>query len=139
MRRILVPVDGSDSATRALRHAIGLAKENPLNELHIVNAHETPILYGEISMYAAEQRARRRQSEEVLKPAAEFAKAAGVRFTTEVLTGDPAVAIAKYAEDKACHGIVIGTRGMTAVGNLVMGSVAIKVVHLTKLPVTLVK
>jgi nucleotide-binding universal stress UspA family protein len=38
-----------------------------------------------------------------------------------------------------CDGIVMGTRGMSAVGNLVMGSVATKVIHLTKLPVTLVK
>jgi nucleotide-binding universal stress UspA family protein len=34
---------------------------------------------------------------------------------------------------------VMGTRGMSAIGNLVAGSVATKVIHLTKLPVTLVK
>ena len=47
--------------------------------------------------------------------------------------------IVKRPEELNCDGIVMGTRGMGAIGNLVMGSVATKVVHLTKLPVTLVK
>jgi nucleotide-binding universal stress UspA family protein len=35
--------------------------------------------------------------------------------------------------------IVMGTRGQGAVGNLLLGSVATKVIHLSKVPVTLVK
>ena len=38
-----------------------------------------------------------------------------------------------------CDAIVMGTRGMTVLGNLVLGSVASKVVHLSSVPVTLVK
>ena len=60
-------------------------------------------------------------------------------FTTEILVGSVPHAIVKRAEDLGCDGIVMGTRGMGAIGDLVMGSVATKVIHLTKLPVTLVK
>jgi nucleotide-binding universal stress UspA family protein len=35
--------------------------------------------------------------------------------------------------------VVMGTRGTTAISNLVIGSVATKVIHLTTIPVTLVK
>ena len=74
-----------------------------------------------------------------MRPAIEKAKAAGVTFTSQVLIGDIPKSIVSCAENLACDGIVMGTRGMSAVGNLVMGSVATKVIHLTKLPVTLVK
>lgn len=142
MAKLLVPVDSSDNAIRALRHAIGVAKANPPTELHIVNAHEPPIVYGEIAVYLPAEKARemqRRHSEDILRPAAELAREAGVKFTTEILIGDVASSIARYADDKGCDSIVMGSRGMGAIGNLVLGSIATKVVHLTKLPVTLIK
>ena len=68
-----------------------------------------------------------------------MARAAGVNFTTAVLIGDVPKVLANYAEENGCDGIVMGTRGMGAIGNLVLGSIATKVIHLTKVPVTLVK
>ncbi|NJR44004.1 universal stress protein [bacterium] len=63
-----------------------------------------------------------------------------VAAEAEILIGDVASGIARYAEDKGMATLSwMGSRGMGAIGNLVMGSVATKVVHLTKLPVTLVK
>jgi nucleotide-binding universal stress UspA family protein len=142
MRKLLVPMDNSDNATRALDYAIRLAKETGSTELHIVNAHEPPIVFGEIAVYLEEDKAKelqRRHSEDILKPATEAAKAAGVPFASEILIGDIARVIVACAEEKGCDHIVMGTRGLGAIGNLLMGSVATKVVHLTKLPVTLVK
>jgi nucleotide-binding universal stress UspA family protein len=142
MYKLLVPIDSSETATRALQHAILLAKRDPTIELQIVNAHEPPVVYGEIAVYLPEEKARelqRRHSEDILRAAIEMAKAAGVNFATEILVGHVPAALVKYADEKGCHGIVMGTRGMSAIGNLVMGSVATKVIHLTRLPVTLVK
>ena len=142
MRKLLVPIDMSDCATRALQYAIDIAKKNGDVELHIVNAHDQPIIYGEIAVYMTEEKAQellKEHSEDILRPAIEMTKSAGVKATSEVLIGDVARAIVKYAEDKYCDGIIMGTRGMGAIGNLVMGSIATKVIHLTKLPVTLVK
>jgi nucleotide-binding universal stress UspA family protein len=142
MRKLLVPIDSSDNANRALQHAIRLAKEIGSIELHIVTAHEPPFAYGEVAVHMTEEKAtalQRRHSEDILRAATELARAAGVPFTSEVLIGDVSRELAKYADEKGCEGIVMGTRGMGAIGNLVMGSVATKVIHLTKLPVTLVK
>jgi nucleotide-binding universal stress UspA family protein len=142
MHKLLVPVDSSDSAMRALEYAIRLAKENGPMELVIVYAHEPPIVYGEIAVYLPEKKAKELQqkhSEDILRPAIEKAKGAAVTFTSQILIGDIPKSIVSCAETLACDGIVMGTRGMTAIGNLVMGSVATKVIHLTKLPVTLVK
>jgi nucleotide-binding universal stress UspA family protein len=74
-----------------------------------------------------------------MQPAIDAAKSAGVPLTSETREGSPAEMIVKAAEELNCVGIVMGTRGMGALANLVLGSVATKVVHLTVLPVTLVK
>lgn len=49
--------------------------------------------------------------------------------------GDPAEVIVQYAEDKRCEQIVMGPRGMGTMSNLVLGSVASKVIPLAKAPV----
>jgi nucleotide-binding universal stress UspA family protein len=66
-------------------------------------------------------------------------KASGVRYTKEVLIGPIGPTIARHAEHLGCDAIVIGRHGKSTVGDLFMGSVAMKVLHLTRLPVLLVR
>ena len=142
MRKLLVPFDRSDNAMRALRHALALAKESGRVELLIVHAHEPAHDYGRVAAYrpiAEIEDLLRRESAEILEPALRVAREAGVAFASRILTGDIAPVLVECAEASGCDGIVMGTRGMGAVGNLVLGSVATKVIHLTKVPVTLVK
>ena len=142
MHKILLPYDGSANAGRALDWVIGLFKDNVPVELVMVYAHPEPALYGEIAVYVSKDKMeelQREHSDDILKPAIEKLNAARIPFTAEVLTGDTAQRIVKRAEELNCDGIVMGTRGRSAIGNLVLGSVTNKVVHLTKLPVTLVK
>lgn len=142
MQKLLIPVDGSENAGRALAYALDLAKKSGPVELHLVTVHPEPVIYGEIQVYVSKEKMeelQREHSEDILRPAAETARSAGVPYTSEILTGDTALMIVNRANELNCDGIVMGTRGMGAIGNLVMGSVATKVVHLAKLPVTLVK
>jgi nucleotide-binding universal stress UspA family protein len=142
MRKLLVPFDASANALRALRHAVALAEASGAAGLVIVHAHEPAHDYGRVAAYrptAEIEDLQRRHSEEILAPAIRAAKEAGISFETRILTGDISHEIVDCAENEGCDGIVMGTRGMGAVGNLVLGSVATKVIHLTKLPVTLVK
>jgi nucleotide-binding universal stress UspA family protein len=57
----------------------------------------------------------------------------------EEAEGDVAPTIAQRADALGCEAIIMGTRGSGRIANLVMGSTAMMVVHLTSLPVTLVK
>lgn len=142
MPRFLVPIDGSESANRALNHAIDVAKKQPNVVLHLLTIHPEPILYGEIQVYVSLEKMRQMQvqhCQDLLKPAVETANAAGVPFESEILSGEIAPTIVRRANELKCDAIVMGTRGMTAIGNLTLGSVATKVIHLTGLPVTLVK
>ena len=82
---------------------------------------------------------KRARSTALLAPALAALDAAGVPHTDEILVGPVAESIANCADARKVDAIVMGTRGMTAIGNLVMGSVATRVVHLAHVPVTLVK
>ena len=68
-----------------------------------------------------------------------MALSASVACAPLVRIGSAATEIIAYAVEHDCDAIVMGTRGMSAIGSLVMGSVAQKVVHLAPVPVTLVK
>jgi nucleotide-binding universal stress UspA family protein len=140
--KLLVAFDGSESATRALEYAIDLTRKVGSAELVLVNVHPEPTVYGEIQVYVSEERAadlQRKHSEGLLKPAMERAAAAGVPASSEILVGDIAEKLAQRAKELGCYGIVMGTHGMSAIENLLVGSVATKVVHMAEVPVTLVK
>jgi nucleotide-binding universal stress UspA family protein len=142
MHKLLVAIDGSDHARRALDYALSLAKENAAIELHILTVQPEPNVYGEIQVYITEVRMaqlQRQHSQDILAPALEAAQNAGIAHSGEIVVGHAATTIANRAEELGCDAIVMGTQGRGAMGSVLMGSVALKVVHLTKLPVTLVK
>jgi nucleotide-binding universal stress UspA family protein len=142
MSKMLVPIDGSENSMRALLHAIQWVRAQQTASIHVVHAHEEPDIYGEIAVYVSSEKMaalQRQMSEARLAEAEEVLKSAGVPYTKAVLVGHIAEEIAKCASELGCNGIVMGTRGMTAFEGLVMGSVAVKVVHAATVPVTLVK
>jgi nucleotide-binding universal stress UspA family protein len=144
MKKLLVPTDGSGAALRALQQAIALAKASPDASIHLVHAHEEPLIYGEIAVYvprAKMEELQRANSEGVLAGAETAAalKDSGVRYTKEALIGPIGETIARHAERLGCDAIVMGRHGKSTIGDLFMGSVAMKVLHLTRLPVLLVR
>ena len=64
---------------------------------------------------------------------------AGIQYAFRIELGPIAETIAQYAQNNQCEQIIMGTRGMSAISNLILGSVATKVIHLAHAPVTLVK
>jgi nucleotide-binding universal stress UspA family protein len=142
MRRILVPIDSSEHALDAVRFAITLARENGPLAVHLITVHEEPLVYGEIAVYVTRERMaelQQQHSDAVLAPAEAAFKAAGVEFTREIVIGAIAQGIVDCATQRGCDAIVMGSRGLGALGSIVLGSVATKVVHLASIPVILVK
>lgn len=139
--RILVPVDGSDSSLAALRFVVEtLVPAAAGLELHLLNVQ--PPLPSAASSFIDSDVVRDYHQDEGVKDLAAARKLldeAGVPYTSDIAVGDPADSIATYADQRGCDGIVMGTRGLGRVGGLLLGSVATKVLHLTKLPVTLAK
>jgi nucleotide-binding universal stress UspA family protein len=140
-RRILHPNDGSASALRALTHLIRSVDGAPTAEVHVVNVQRL-IMQGDFALNIAvrtERRARLAAAEGVLGRAREMLHASGIRCRTTVLFGDPARAIARYAEEYGFDLIVMGTRGLSALNGVLRRSVAASIVGLTDIPVLLVR
>lgn len=141
MLKILIPVDGSDNALRAVRHAVFLARCNTEIECYLLNVQE-PIV-GRIRAYRSQEEIEQleiEEAEQALRPAREILDTAGIPYSATCVVGEISQAITDYAETAGCNAIFMGMRGMgLVVGPLIMGSVTCKVVHTTKVPVTLVK
>lgn len=141
MKSALVPIDGSPAALRALAFALR-AMNGPLDaRVHVLNV-QAPLLHpwpGKLVTPGMIDAELRSDGEKLLVQAGIMAHAAGVACASQVRIGSAATEIVAYAVKHDCDAIVMGTRGMGVIGNLVMGSVAQKVVHLSPVPVTLVK
>jgi nucleotide-binding universal stress UspA family protein len=81
----------------------------------------------------------REEGEQALRAARALLDAAGIACTAHVHVGTVAETVARRAGELGCDLICMGTHGRGTLGNALMGSVATKVVHLSPLPVMLVK
>jgi nucleotide-binding universal stress UspA family protein len=131
---IVVGTDGSDTARKAVREAVELAK--PLGaSVRIVSAYQ-PVdqrRLREESRDAPEDTQwsinAREDVDATLEEAKEDVGDAGVEITTCAREGDPADAILDVAEDAKADLIVVGNKGMTGAKRFLLGSVPNKVSH----------
>jgi nucleotide-binding universal stress UspA family protein len=139
--KFLVPVDGSECSLRAVAYLIRLAKCREVVEIQLLNVREPADAWEIRRFLNADEIGKLQQSEGELNLAE--AKAlldkAGVPYRAQVRVGPLAQTIADYAAEQACDSIVMGTHGRGGLVELFLGSVAAKVIHLTRLPVTLIK
>jgi nucleotide-binding universal stress UspA family protein len=141
MSAVLVPVDGSKNALRALDYAVQQARRLKM-KVHLLNVQLPPVTYGVVPAYLNSQEYREmaaQHAQAILKPAAGRVRRAHVACMTHVVYDEIAPAIVRTARRLGCDWIVMGTRGLGAIGNLLLGSIATKVIHLARTPVTLVK
>lgn len=141
MLRIVIPVDGSKNSDRAVQHLVSLAKGRGPVEVHLLNVQQEANGW-EVRRFLKKDEIRRLQLQhgaQQLQSAKRLLDRARIRYEAHVMIGDLAATIARFASRRRCSAIIMGTRGMGAVPNLLLGSVATKVVHLSRVPVTLVK
>ncbi len=143
MKKMLVPVDGSSNSMRAVKFAIDEAKQGSasIHLLHVIAPFDD---YGMMQAYISKRQRdllMKERAAAILKRAAMPIGKAGVAFKLHIddAEGDVATRIANVTRRLRCGSIVMGTRGMGSLGNLVLGSIATKVIHATRVPVTLVK
>jgi len=135
---ILVPIDGSAAALRALEHACSRVRDGENLSVIALNV-QPPLPPSRFVTRAMIDGHHERESRAALKSARALAKRLKVPVDWQVLVGPAAPTIARVARTQGCSGIVMGTRGLGRLPGFVLGSTAMRVVQVATVPVTLVK
>ena len=141
MYKILMPVDGSASSEHAARHVVDLASVTGALEVHLLYVHPE-VEDWEVKRFLRDDEINAvvaGQAEEAMRAAGAILEAAGIRHERHTAVGGVAHTIADKVAECGCNQIVMGSRGMSALGDLLLGAVSVKVLHLVHVPVTLVK
>lgn len=142
-KKILVATDGSTLAEESARGAIALAKTCGASIIGFFAAptYNLPI-YNDISTSPAVEPERlflkhnEKMANEYLGALEAMATAAGVEFIGRTIASDqPAVAIIRAANGEHCDLICMGSHGHGSIAQMLMGSVATKVLSLCDIPV----
>jgi nucleotide-binding universal stress UspA family protein len=133
-KKLLVPMDGSASALKALKWAA----EDSATTILVLNV-QLPMRRSRFISNAMIEEHQRRSADEALDPARALVQRFNIDAQMFTQIGDPAATIVSFARKRRCTGIVMGNRGQHPVAGLLLGSVATRVIHLAKCPVTIVK
>ena len=138
--KILLPVDGSENALEAVRHALRLVQDGLRASFVLANVQEPASLYEVVVAHNAEviEQVSEAAAEHALAPAQALLRAAGFAFETEVGHGDPGHQIVEIAERCGCDLIVLGARGMEPLEGA-LGSAADSVLRHASVPVMIVR
>ena len=138
-QKILVPLDGSELAEKALRHAAALAKS--LNaQIILLRVVVFPTRdFDIIPMEAAVSPAMFAEAKHYLEHAAGSLRRMGIAVTTATESGRVADKIIDYVTDHQIDLIVMSTHGRAGAARWLLGSVADRIVHAAPVPVFLVR
>lgn len=141
MKRILIPVDGSEPALNAVKALLDARRYDPVDHVDLLTV-QLPLKAGAFGSGLSQEEIEtyhREEGEAAVQAASSLLTQAGVPFGIHIEAGAPAETIARVADETGANEIFMGTRGLGSVSALFMGSVATGVLSLTELPVTLVK
>ncbi len=142
LKKILLPTDGSDYSLRAAEYVAGIMKERPAVQVTLLNVYQvlpefatydSPV--GPTGAVASLKEMSRRALERTKKAFDD----AGLTVRMVSKQGDPGKEIVTFARKGGYDHIVIGSRGTGTLKGLVFGSVVNKVLHLSTIPVIIIK
>ena len=144
MKIVLLPIDGSEASLKAVHQLLSLSNSLQWIQAILLNVEPpVPLLErmvgGHPKVMRALEEPARVTGDKVLAPAKAELDRAGVRNTTHVEFGDPAEVIAARAKEWNADLILMGMHGGGLIGSRSLGSVTRRVLHLTEVPVMLVK
>ncbi len=141
LENLVVALDGSTCADRALQLALNLAKRAG-SKLSICSVADPAPVYGTLEPAALVERTLeeiRDAAQRVANEALAKAKAAGVAAQAGTPEGEPVYEIIAYANGVKADGIVIGTHGRSGIRRLFMGSIAEGVMRTATIPVITIR
>lgn len=140
--KVLLPSDGSDTSLKAAAYALRLMKINPEIELTVLVVVPDTSGIGNIKekeLLTKFDNAMVEKGEEILKNTMKLFQMENIEVNGVIEKGDPAGMIIDYSRRGKFDHIIIGSRGVSELRGMALGSVSHKVIHLANCRVTLVK
>jgi len=141
--KILVASDGSKNALRAVKFAIAQVKSSNLKtkSITLISVHDDAGLRHAKSFVGSDAITDylRELSDKELKPAIKALDDSGVKHSMVIRTGHVAEEISKLAQKEKFDMVVLGSKGRSALADLLIGSVAQRVIATVNQPVVLIK
>jgi nucleotide-binding universal stress UspA family protein len=146
-KKILVPIDGSKSADKALDFALDLAKKYSA-EIKIITVFDEPspslLAQGTVFVPSTTENYLEKARDFHKKTLIEAKKKAKkvnpkIKVSQNLLTGRPADTIVEKAQKEEFDLIVMGSRGLGGIKELLLGSVSDRVADRASCPVLIVK
>ncbi|GAB6988589.1 universal stress protein [Paenibacillus pini] len=136
---ILVPIDGSVHAERALNEAITLC-QNSKTKIQLAILHVNPtIAMNEPPVGVDLEEYVQEEDQEVVVEAKSRLLTTGIDYTSTSKNGDPAKVICGQAQEMNADLIIMGSRGLGLMSEMFIGSVSHSVVQHAHCPVMIVK
>jgi nucleotide-binding universal stress UspA family protein len=142
MKKILIATDGSPAALKAVELGLELAEEHgaQVTFVHVAPAADVlPVSGFAMAGPVSVPHELDEHDHAMLDEALELAEQQGVPALTRLLVGGAARQIVAYADEVDADLIVVGSRGLGAIGSTLLGSVSRKVLHDAKRPVLIVR
>jgi nucleotide-binding universal stress UspA family protein len=141
IQTILVPIDFSAHSTRGLKTAIGLAKTFNA-KIHLLHAYHLPVSITLPDAAVVPQSfwdSVRDAAARKLEKSYQTVTAEGVQCDSHLTAQTPSSAIVETARQVRAGLIVMGTRGLSGLKHVLLGSVAERTVRTAPCPVMTVK
>ncbi len=137
-KKILIAVDGSEHSMRAVESSFEYSKLVN-TEVVLVHCHKRfPRLLGEPYLQDAVTEIKD-EAEQTMETFRKALKKEDIEFTERILEGPPGSVIPNIAKIENCDLIIMGSRGLTDLEGLFVGSVTHRVLHLAHCPVLVTK
>ncbi|WP_342315436.1 universal stress protein [Lysobacter sp. FW306-1B-D06B] len=139
--RIALAVDGSRSSSAAARHVLSLQRSLATREPVVLIYVDEPLLQAVALKLgvAGTQRYHDENATYALRSVRAAFKRAGIAFRERLLMGEAAPKILDAVRKERCDLLVMGSHGRGAIKSLFLGSVTMKVIAQSKVPVTVVR
>lgn len=137
-KNILLAVDGSDNSLRATKEVVKIASLMPDCLIEVILVADFSKAKNEILHSSGKQSLEQSRRRRIL-PIEEELKAHQLNYKIKILPGEPGPTIVSYANKGPFDLVVIGSRGLNLLQEMVLGSVSHKVVKRVQVPVLIVK
>ena len=128
IKKILTAVDGSRHSDMVVKKAIEMAEAFQAKVILLHVRQKVPDIIGH-PYYQQVLNKYIEQAEKVVAPHKAALEENGIDYEVLVLEGDPAEAISEAAQIEKCELIVMGSRGLSGLQGLALGSVSQKLLH----------